>query len=107
MPQPLAYYTNNNSGMGRFPQDAHGLARDAVTVAKQQGILFDAYDVFGIGAITAMFVIHAVRRGRSGPERPVVKPKVDYPAAGRLMLTKMDLDRSAGLPKTDYIRGLL
>ncbi len=59
MPQTLAYYTNNSSGTGAYPQNVQALARDAVNEALNQGVDFSGYDVFGEHIITALFIIHA------------------------------------------------
>lgn len=60
MPQPLSVYANDSSGMGdTFPQNAPGLARDAVAAALAAGVDFTPYDVLGEHLVTALFVIHA------------------------------------------------
>jgi immune inhibitor A len=59
MPQELKYYANNSTGTGEYPQNAQGLARDAVQEALKQGVNFAGYDVFGEKRITALFIIHA------------------------------------------------
>lgn len=59
MPHPSTFYTNNASGMGEFPRNSQGLARDAVEAARQQGVDFSRYDVLGEGIVTALFIIHA------------------------------------------------
>ncbi|MGP3920299.1 M6 family metalloprotease domain-containing protein [Nonomuraea sp. 10N515B] len=62
LPQTLAFYANNKSGMDEdnFPRNAQGMARDAVLAAKEAGVVFDSsYDVLDEGRITALFVVHA------------------------------------------------
>jgi immune inhibitor A len=59
MPHPSTFYTNGASGMGAFPGNAQGLAKDAVETARQQGVDFSPYDVLGEGIVTALFIIHA------------------------------------------------
>jgi len=62
MPQPLAYYAADVSGLGnRFPRNAMGMARDAVAAAKAAKIDFDGYDSLGEGLVTALFIVHAGR----------------------------------------------
>jgi immune inhibitor A len=61
VPNPSTYYTNNASGMGDYPQNAQGLARDAVDVAQRNGIDFTPYDSLGEGVVTALFIVHADR----------------------------------------------
>lgn len=62
MPQSYSYYTNGESGTGRFsyPRNAQRMAEDAVRIAMQNGVSFDAgLDFLGQGIITALFIIHA------------------------------------------------
>ncbi|MER9490835.1 M6 family metalloprotease domain-containing protein [Mesorhizobium sp. M0320] len=60
LPNPLSFYADDSSGMdGTFPRNAQGMARDAVQAAKDSGVDFSGYDVFGENTITALFVIHA------------------------------------------------
>jgi immune inhibitor A len=60
MPQPSAFYTNDESGMGAtFPRNAQGLARDAVMAALAAGVDFRPFDALGEKIVTALFVIHA------------------------------------------------
>jgi immune inhibitor A len=61
MPQPSSFYTNEESGMGSYPQNAQGMAEDAVKVALSQGIDFSPYDSLGEDFVTALFIIHAGR----------------------------------------------
>lgn len=61
MPQSSSFYTNKASGMGSYPQNAQGMAEDAVKVALSQGIDFSPYDSLGEGLVTALFIIHAGR----------------------------------------------
>lgn len=59
LPQKLSYYAGNASGMGTFPGNAQGMARDAVEAARAAGVDFSGYDVLGEGTITALFIVHA------------------------------------------------
>jgi len=60
MPQPLSFYTHDNSGMSsEFPRNSQGLARDAVRAALSAGVSFEGYDMLGEGTPTALFVVHA------------------------------------------------
>lgn len=59
LPNPSTHYTNGASGMGEFPGNAQGMARDAVAEAVRQGFDFTPYDVLGEGIVTALFIIHA------------------------------------------------
>lgn len=60
MPQPLTYYTAGNAGTGdTFPQNAQGMARDAVLAAVADGVDFAPYDALGEDIVTALFVVHA------------------------------------------------
>lgn len=60
MPQPLAFYANNESGMSEtFPRNAQGLARDAVLAAQAAGVDLKGYDALGEKIVTALFVVHA------------------------------------------------
>lgn len=61
LPNPLTYYSGGASGMGGFPGNAQGMARDAVLAAQANGVDFDGFDALGEGTITALFVIHAGR----------------------------------------------
>jgi immune inhibitor A len=64
MPRPYSYYTNNESGTGytSYPRNAQRMAEDAVRVALDNGIPFDAtLDKLGQGIITALFIVHAGR----------------------------------------------
>ncbi|MEJ1095425.1 MULTISPECIES: M6 family metalloprotease domain-containing protein [unclassified Pseudoxanthomonas] len=62
MPQPLSYYTQDQSGLGdSFPKNAMGMARDAIKAAKAAGVDFSGYDVLGEGIVTALFIVHAGR----------------------------------------------
>lgn len=62
MPQPIGFYTNNDSGMtNSFPRNAPGMARDAVAAALAAGVDFKPYDALGEKMVTALFVIHAGR----------------------------------------------
>src|SRR5437868_4335383 len=62
MPQTLAFYANNMSGMDEFhfPRNAQGMARDAVMAAKSAGVSFDSsFDALDEHMVTALFVVHA------------------------------------------------
>jgi len=60
LPRPLSFYADDSSGMdGTFPRNAQGMARDAVQAAKDSGVDFSGYDVFGENSVTALFIIHA------------------------------------------------
>ena len=62
LPQPLSFYTNNDSAMSdSFPRNAPGMARDAVMAALAAGVSFKDYDALGEKIVTALFVIHAGR----------------------------------------------
>ena len=64
MPQPYSYYTNGESGTkwNSYPHNAPRLAEDAVNVAIQNGVQFEAsLDKFDQGMITALFIVHAGR----------------------------------------------
>ncbi|HET6954657.1 MAG TPA: M6 family metalloprotease domain-containing protein [Acidimicrobiales bacterium] len=64
--RPLTFYADGNSGMNEgFPNNAQGMARDAVQVALSEGVDFGPYDVLGENMVTALFIIHA----GSGAER--------------------------------------
>jgi len=90
LPQPLAYYVNDNSGMSdTYPRNAQGMARDAVRIARENGVSFKGYDALGEGLVTALFIIHAGRgaeeTGATGdiwshkstlPGAPTVAPKL-------------------------------
>jgi len=60
MPHNLSYYANEKSGTSNtYPQNAQGLAYDAVKAAHKAGVDFSSYDVLGDGYVTALFIIHA------------------------------------------------
>jgi immune inhibitor A len=61
LPNPSTFYTNNNSGMGSFPRNAQGMARDAVQAALAEGVDFTPYDSLNEGVVTALFIVHAGR----------------------------------------------
>lgn len=70
MPQPLAFYANNESAMGNsFPRNAPGMARDAVQAALAAGVDFKPYDALGEKMVTALFVIHAGRGAEETGDR--------------------------------------
>jgi len=60
MPQPMSFYTNNNSGFGNdAPRNAQGMARDAIAAAMAAGVNFKPFDALGEKTVTALFIIHA------------------------------------------------
>jgi immune inhibitor A len=60
LPRPSSFYTAGTSGMGQFPTNAQGLARDAVQAALANGFKFHkADDVLKEKLVTALFVVHA------------------------------------------------
>lgn len=64
LPEPYAYYTNNESGMkpSHYPRNAQRMAEDAVRAALANGVVFDAdLDKLGQGIVTALFIVHAGR----------------------------------------------
>jgi len=58
LPNPYSYYTNGNYGFGSWPQNAQGMARDAVLAADSL-IDFSQYDLDGDGYVDAVIIIHA------------------------------------------------
>jgi len=58
MPQLYTYYTNGQYGFGPYPQNAQGLARDAVLAADPY-IDFSQFDRDGDGFVDAIFIVHA------------------------------------------------
>jgi immune inhibitor A len=70
MPQPLSFYTNNDSGMtNSFPRNGPGMALDAVKAALAAGVDFKPYDALGEKIVTALFVVHAGRGAEESGER--------------------------------------
>ncbi|QMU31658.1 M6 family metalloprotease domain-containing protein [Adhaeribacter radiodurans] len=61
LPHLSSYYTNDSSGMGDYPNNAQGMAEDAVRVALAQGVDFTGFDALDEGMVTALFIIHAGR----------------------------------------------
>lgn len=61
LPRPLQYYAAGSSGLrGAYPQNAQGMALDAVLAAQQAGVPFDpALDALRTGTVTALFIVHA------------------------------------------------
>jgi M6 family metalloprotease-like protein len=58
LPQTYAYYTNNQYGVGSYPQNAQKMAEDAVWAADPE-VDFSRYDNDGDGYVEACFVVHA------------------------------------------------
>ncbi|MEN3044333.1 MAG: M6 family metalloprotease domain-containing protein [Candidatus Hydrothermales bacterium] len=58
MPQPYSYYTNNNYGLGSYPRNAQGLARDAVLAADPY-VDFSQFDRNNDGYVDVVFIVHA------------------------------------------------
>ena len=64
LPQSYAFYTNNESGMGKlsYPKSAQKLAEDAVQAAVAAGVDFPKkLDALGNGTVTALIVVHSGR----------------------------------------------
>ena len=59
LPHPSSYYTDGASGMGSFPRNAQGMARDAVRAALAEGVDFTSFDSLGEKQVTALFIVHA------------------------------------------------
>jgi immune inhibitor A len=62
MPRPYQQYTSGRSGMGAstYPNNAQGMAEDAVREALRQGVQFaPSLDKLQQGIITALFIVHA------------------------------------------------
>jgi hypothetical protein len=57
-PQTYSYYTNNNNGLGSYPQNAQKLAEDAIALANPY-VDFSQYDNNNDGYVDALFIIHA------------------------------------------------
>ena len=63
MPQTYAYYVDGQTGFGNYPQNAQGLARDAV-LAADADVNFALYDTYGPGGVPdgevdGLFIIHS------------------------------------------------
>ena len=58
LPNPYTYYTNNNYGMGSWPQNAQKMAYDAV-VAADPYIDFSQCDMDNDGYVDALVIVHA------------------------------------------------
>lgn len=58
LPNPYTYYTNNNYGMGDWPQNAQKMAYDAV-VAADSFIDFSQCDMDNDGYVDALVIVHA------------------------------------------------
>jgi M6 family metalloprotease-like protein/uncharacterized delta-60 repeat protein len=58
MPQTYAYYTNNQSGLGNYPQNAQKMAEDAIALANPD-VNFAHYDNDGDGIVEGVYVAHA------------------------------------------------
>lgn len=59
LPHTSKYYTADSSGMGDYPNNAQGMAEDAVKGALAQGVDFGGYDALDEGFVTALFIIHS------------------------------------------------
>lgn len=59
-PQTLAYYANNQNGLGSYPQNAQKLVEDAVDLVDAQ-VNFSLYDNDSDGYVDGLIVIHAGR----------------------------------------------
>ncbi len=59
LPGTLAQYAGEASGMGPFPGNAQGMARDAVRAARAAGVDFAGSDSLGTNTVTALFLVHA------------------------------------------------
>jgi len=59
-PQTLAYYANNQNGLGSYPQNAQKLVEDAVDLVDAQ-VNFSLYDNDFDGYVDGLIVIHAGR----------------------------------------------
>jgi|Deesub1362B_J571_1020462.scaffolds.fasta_scaffold00088_68 immune inhibitor A len=58
MPHNYAYYVDGQYGFGQYPQNAQGLARDAVLAADPY-VDFSQFDRDNNGYVDAIFVVHA------------------------------------------------
>lgn len=63
LPRPLSYYARGASGTSpTYPENAQGMAEDAIKVAMAQGVPFpESLDKLEQGIITALFIVHAGR----------------------------------------------
>ncbi|MFE0641740.1 M6 family metalloprotease domain-containing protein [Streptomyces sp. NPDC058877] len=71
LPRPLSFYADGNSGMNGFPRNAQGMARDAVNLAKDEGVDFTPFDALEEDMVTALFIVHAgpgAEKTRSGDD---------------------------------------
>jgi immune inhibitor A len=57
-PQPKSYYTNNEHGLGTYPQNAQKLVEDVLDLANGE-VNFDPYDNLGDGLVQALIIIAA------------------------------------------------
>lgn len=57
-PHPYSYYTNNQSGLGAFPNNAQQMAEDAVALADPD-VDFSRFDGDGDGVVDGLFIVHA------------------------------------------------
>jgi immune inhibitor A len=57
-PQIYTYYTNNNNGLGSYPQNAQKLTEEAIALANPY-VDFSQYDNNNDGYVDALFIIHA------------------------------------------------
>jgi len=64
LPHDYAFYTNNESGMGKlsYPKSAQKMAEDAVQAAIAAGVDFPKeLDALGNGTVTALVIVHSGR----------------------------------------------
>jgi immune inhibitor A len=83
MPQSLAFYANNNFGIGKGPGDARAgiMARDAATAANPT-VNFGQYDNDGNGFVDAFIIVHAGSGGeQTGNAGDIWSHKSVLPAA--------------------------
>ncbi len=58
MPQTYAYYVDGQRGFGDYPQNAQGLARDAI-LAADPDVDYSDYDNDNNGSLDGVFIVHA------------------------------------------------
>lgn len=64
MPHDYSYYTNEQGGLGSYPQNSQGLVVDAVVLADAAGVDFSQYDTWGPdgtpdGMVDAVMIVHS------------------------------------------------